>query len=148
MDQNITEITNEEQQLNQMTCEKCKRLVDKSNLKRVFGKSNVYECKGNEINNCQKIISDEKQKNRIIKEKERDEENNIKQQIFNDKYLNYIMENKDNFILLPNEYQYRDANTRYYDIEKKIVFKKYIGNKNIWSIDERLSKVDFEYLSN
>jgi hypothetical protein len=137
-----------ETNINLVICNKCKREVDKLNTKRVFGQKNVYECKGNELKNCEEILSIERRKEAEIISKKREEKEDKKQKIFDEEYLEYIIENENNFIKLPVSFQYRDANVRYYDPVKKIVFKKYMGGKNIWSIDERMSEKNFEYLAN
>lgn len=72
------------------------------------------------------------------------EEADKNQKIFDDEYLEYIIKNQENFIELPPSFQYRDANVRYYDPEKKIVFKRCL--RKIWSIDERMSKINFDHL--
>lgn len=133
--------------INLIMCKKCKREVDKTNTKRIFGQKNMYECKGDELKNCEEILLIEKEKEELKKEKE-DKIINIKRQKeFDNEYLEYIIKNQDNFILLPRKFQYRDANIRYYDPEKKIIFKKHI-REIIWNIDERMSEKNFEYLAN
>lgn len=130
--------------VNFIICNKCKREIDKLNSKRVFGQKNVYECKGNELQNCEEILNIEK-KNEYNKKKE---EANNNQKIFENEYLEYIIKNQDNYIKLPENFQYRDANVRYYDPVKKLVFKKNVHGTNKWSIDEKLSKINFEHLEN
>ena len=142
-----------ETNINLVICNKCKREVDKLNTKRVFGQKNVYECKGNELKNCEEILSIERRKEYEKRRKEaeiiskkKEEEEDKKQKIFDEEYLEYIIENENNFIKLPVSFQYRDANVRYYDPVKKIVFKKYIGGKNIWNIDKNMSMKNYDYL--
>ena len=42
--------------VNMVICNKCKRKVDKLNTKRVFGQKNLYECKGDEFENCKTML--------------------------------------------------------------------------------------------
>ena len=78
-------------------CNKCKRNIEKSNLKRVFGQKNVYECKGVESKKCDSIVDVEKKE--IIRKKQQ-EEKEKKQKLFNDEYLEYVLENQHNFIVI------------------------------------------------
>lgn len=129
--------------INVVICNKCKRKVDKLNTKRVFGQKNLYECKGDEFKNCKEMLWIEK-----IKEEEKIEQEYKKnQKLFEEEYLEYIIKNQSNFIKLPVNFQYRDSNVRYYDPEKKIVFKK-STHDIFWTIDDKLSKINFGYLEN
>jgi len=47
---------------NMVICNKCKREIDKFFTKRVFGQKNIYECKGNELNLCEKVLYMERDK--------------------------------------------------------------------------------------
>ena len=134
-------VANANANANLVICKNCKKEVDILNTKRIFGQKNIYECKGNELKNCEEILCIERRKEKEIGNLE----NEKKQKMFNDEYLKYINENEDNFIKLPNNFQYRDANVRYYDPVKKIVFKKYI-NGYVWSIDAIKSEINFDYL--
>lgn len=134
--QDINLLNNTKIIIEHILCNKCKRQVDKFNMKKVFGQNNIYECKGNELKNCTQVLNKENEI-KIIKIKEEDEK---KQKLFDEEYLDYIIENQDNFIKLSGEYQYRDANVRYYDTKKKIVFKKSIHNNTTWSMDNILNK--------
>lgn len=152
-EKNLDKIDTKEQHINllnstgifieQIVCNKCKRQIDKSNMKRIFGQKNIYECKGNELENCTEILNKENAKENEIKRIKIREEKEKKQKLFDEEYLDYIMNNQDNFIELSGEYQYRDAHVRYFDPDKKIVFKKSIHKNTIWSLDDTLNKSDF-----
>jgi excinuclease UvrABC ATPase subunit len=128
--------------MDQNICNNCKRHIEKSNLKRVFGQKNVYECKGIESKKCEEVLNTEKRK--IYNEKEeirrkiQQEEKEKKKKLFNDEYLEYILENEDNFIKC--ELQFRDGNVRYLDPKKNIIFKKSLFGQKEWSIEDRYSK--------
>lgn len=122
-------------------CEICLREVERNFVKRIFGYHDKYKCNGDALEACHNHVR-EQQKQKDLEEKEKE---NLKQEQFNKEYLDYINENNDKFIMLPSKYQYRDSHTRYYDPEKELVFKKHI-KKDIWMIDEKLSKFNFNFL--
>ncbi len=68
----------------------------------------------------------------FYKFRKQQEEKEKKQKLFNDEYLEYVLENQHNFIIC--ESQYRDGKVRYLDPKKNIIFKKSLYGQQEWSI--------------